>query len=79
MPKLKRDMNGTIARFKARLVVWNYFQQFKINFDWTFTIVIKPITFRILFAITTYYNLNINQIDIKIAFFYTSIDLLVHI
>lgn len=34
--------------------------------------------FKVLFAIVAYYNLNINQIDIKIAFLYGMIDQLVY-
>ena len=36
--------------------------------------VVKPIAFRALFAITAYYNLKIKQIDIKTAFLYRPIN-----
>ena len=35
--------------------------------------------FRIFFVLTTYYNLNINQMDMKTTFFYGIIDQLVYI
>lgn len=35
--------------------------------------------FRVLFAITTYYNLDIDQMDIKIAFLYSLIDQFVYV
>lgn len=35
-------------------------------------------TFRVLFTIVAYYNLDINQIDVKTTFFYNLIDLLVY-
>lgn len=50
-----------------------------MDFDQTFKVVIKPIIFQVLFAISTYFNLNIEQIDIKIAFLYSLIDELIYI
>lgn len=44
-----------------------------------FAIVVKPMAFRILFAIIAYYNLNIDQINIKIAFLYGIINQLVYV
>ena len=66
-------------RFKARWIVRGYLQQFGINFDQTFAAVVKPIAFRVLFAITAYYDLNINQMDLKTAFLYGLIDQLVYV
>ncbi len=77
--KVKRDVNGAIARFKARWVVRGYLQQFGIDFDQTFAAVVKPRAFRVLFAIAAYYNLDINQMDIKTAFLYGMIDQLVYV
>lgn len=68
--KVKRDVNGAIARFKARWVVRGYLQQFGIDFDQTFLTMVKPMAFRVLFAIAAYYDLDIDQIDVKTAFFY---------
>ncbi len=66
--KIKRDVNGAIARFKARWVVKGYLQQFGIDFDQTFAAVVKPMAFRVLFAIAAYYDLDIDQMDVKTAF-----------
>lgn len=46
-----------------------YFQQFEVDFGQIFTAIVKPIVFHILFAIAAFYNLNIYQIDVKIAFY----------
>lgn len=35
--------------------------------------------FKVLFSITAFYNLDINQIDVKIAFLYGLIDQLVYV
>ncbi len=76
--KIKRDVNGVIARFKVRWVVKDYLQQFGIDFDQTFAIVVKPMAFWVLFSIAVYYDLNINQMDVKTAFFYSLINQLVY-
>lgn len=59
-------------------MVQGYFQQFEIDFDQIFTVVVKLMAFRVLFSITVYYNLDINQIDIKITFLHIIFDQLVY-
>lgn len=66
--KFKRDVNGDIARFKARSIVKGYLQQFGVDFDQTFAAVVKPMAFRLLFAIGAFYDLGIDQMDVKTAF-----------
>lgn len=46
--KVKRDVEGKIARFKARWVVKGYLQQFGVDFDQTYAAVLKPMAFRVL-------------------------------
>lgn len=41
--------------------------------------MVKPIAFRVIFAIVAYYNLDIDQMDIKTVFFYDLINQLVYI
>ncbi len=77
--KVKRDVNGDIARFKARWVVKGYLQQFGVDFDQTFAAVVKPMAFRVLFAIAAYYDLDIDQMDVKTAFLYGLIDQLIYV
>ncbi len=72
--KVKRDVNGNIARFKARWVVKGYLKQFGVDFDQTFAEVVKPIAFHSFFAIAAYYDLKIDQMDVKTAFLYGFID-----
>lgn len=40
--------------------------------------MIKSIAFKILFAFATFFKLNINHIDVKIAFLYGFIDQLIY-
>lgn len=50
-----------------------------MDFDQIYTVVIKLIAFQVLFAIAAYFDLNINQIDVKTAFFYELINQLIYI
>lgn len=77
--KVKRDVEGKICRFKARWVVKGYLQQFGINFNQTYVAVIKPMAFRVFFAIAAYFDLDIDQMDVKTAFLYSFIDQLIYI
>ncbi len=77
--KVKRDVNRAIARFMARWVVKGYLQQFGIDFDQTFAAVVKSMAFKVLFAIAAYYDLDIDQMDVKTAFLYGLIDQLVYV
>ena len=61
-------------KFKVRWVVKGYYQKAKIDFEQTFTIVVKLITFYTFFASVIFYNLDIKQIVVKIDFFYDIID-----
>ncbi len=77
--KVKRDVNGDIVRVKARWVVKGYLQQFGVDFDQTFAAVVKPMAFRVLFAIAEYYDLDIDQMDVMTAFLYGLIDWLIYV
>lgn len=77
--KVKRDVNGDIARFKARWLVKGYLQQFWVGFNQTFAAVVKPMAFRVLFAIAAFYDLDIDQMDVKTAFLYGDIDQLLYV
>lgn len=68
--KLKQDIDGNIACFKARWVVKDYLQQFRVDFDQTFTAIITPMAFGVIFVIATFFDLDINQMDVKTAFLY---------
>lgn len=65
--------------FQIHWIVRGYLQQFGVNFNQTYTAVIKPLVFRVQFAVVAYYDLDIDQMDIKIAFLYDLIDQLVYI
>ncbi len=79
MFRVKRNVNVNIARFKTRWVVWGYLQQYGVDFDQTYVAIMKPMAFRIVFAITAYYDFDIDQMGVKTAFLYGFIDQLVYV
>lgn len=56
-----------------------YFQSFKVEFNQTFVVVIKPIIFRVFFTIAALFDLDINQIDIKTDFLHNLMKQLIFI
>lgn len=56
-----------------------YLQQFGLDFDQMFADVVKPITFQVLFAITAFYDLNIDQMHVKIVFFWRDINQMLYV
>ena len=72
--KVKKGKDGQVLHYKARWVVKGYLQQYSVNYDQTFAVVVKPMAFRALFTIAAYYDLKIKQIDVKTAFLYRLIN-----
>ena len=66
--KVKRKADGSIAKYKARLVVKGYLQEKDIDFKETFAPVFKYQTLRILLCIANQLNLEIHQMDVKTSF-----------
>jgi transposase InsO family protein len=66
--KIKRKSDGTIDRFKARLVAQGYAQQYGIDYEQTFSPVARLSTVRTLISYATQRNLKIYQMDVKTAY-----------
>ena len=66
--KTKKDAKGKIERFKARLVVKGYTQKEGVDYTDTFSPVSSKDSFRIIMALTAHFNLELHQMDVKIAF-----------
>lgn len=64
--KLKSD--GTVERFKARLVAQGFSQQEGIDYNETFAPVVRYKTLRIILAIVTHMDLELHQLDVETAF-----------
>ncbi|GJW02983.1 retrotransposon protein, putative, ty1-copia subclass [Tanacetum coccineum] len=66
--KKKTDMDGAVHTYKARFVAKGYTQTPGINYEETFSPVADIRDIRILIAIAAYYDYEIWQMDVKIAF-----------
>ena len=65
--KIKKRLDGTIL-YKARWVVRGFEQIYDVNYDQTFISVIKFMSFKVLFFIMIYYDLDCEQINVIIIF-----------
>ena len=66
--KTKLDSQGNIERYKARLVAKGFTQREGIDYNETFSPVSCKDSFRIIMALVVYYNLELYQMDVKMAF-----------
>jgi hypothetical protein len=72
--KIKRGAAGEILRYKARWVVRGFEQQYGLDFHETFASVVKPMSYKAIFAIAAAYDWEIEQMDVKTAFLYGDIE-----
>jgi hypothetical protein len=66
--KRKLNANGTIERYKARLVIKGFHQQHLVAFDKVFAPVVRASTVRLFFSIVAAEDLECHMVDISTAF-----------
>ena len=66
--KIKRKADGSIDRYKACLVVKGYTQKEGIDYEETFSPVVRFTSIRLLLAIVINLNLELHQMDVKTSF-----------
>lgn len=65
---VKRHADGSIEKFKARLVADGNTQQWGVDFDRVFSTVAKLSTLRLVLTIAAAFDFNLSSIDIRQAF-----------
>ena len=66
--KRKLNADGTIERYKARLVLQGFRQRYGVDYDAVFAPVVRTSTVRLFFTLIASRDLECHQIDIKNAF-----------
>ena len=68
MFKTKYRADGTLERRKARLVTRGFQQKAGLDYEETFSPVVKASTIRIILTLAVHYNWQVRQMDINNAF-----------
>lgn len=66
--KRKLASDGSVAKYKSRLVARGFQQREGIDYNETFATVVKPVTYRLLFALTVLLGWDVQQLDVVTAF-----------
>ena len=72
--KVKRDENGSVNRFKARLVAQGYSQVKGVDYDEVFSPMAQNTSVKSLLALANAHDLEIHQTDVKTSFLNGSLD-----
>jgi hypothetical protein len=68
--KVKRKADGTIDRHKALLVAKGFKQRYGIDYEDTFSPVVKAATIRLVLSVVVSRNWSLHQLDVQNAFLY---------
>ena len=71
---MKMKVNGSIDKFKVRLVIQGLRQREGVDYFDTYALVARITTIRLLIALASIYNLVIHQMDVKMAFLNGELD-----
>ena len=66
--KVKTGADGSIERYKARLVAQGFNQKYGSDYDETFCPVVRKESLRTLIALSTQNGLLLHQVDVTMAF-----------
>jgi hypothetical protein len=66
--KIKRKIDGFIDRYKARLVAKGFKQRYGIDYEDTFSHVVKAATIRLVLSIAVSKGWSLRQLDVQNTF-----------
>ena len=72
--KIKRKADGSVSRYKARLVAQGYSQEAGLDYDEVFAPVAKYNSIRSVLAIANQLDMEVHQMDVKTAFLNGDLD-----
>jgi hypothetical protein len=72
--KIKHKADDTIDHYKARLVAKGFKQRYGIEYEDTFSLVVKIATIRIILSIAVSKNWSLRQLDVQNAFLHSVLE-----
>ena len=72
--KIKRKADGSIDKYKARLMAKGFTQQEDIDYDETFSLVVRVASIRLIPTIVAQLDLELYHMDVKTAFLNGELD-----
>jgi hypothetical protein len=66
--KIKHGVHGEVERYKVRLVARGFTQTFRVDYNETFTHVVKFVSIRCILTLAAIEDMEIHQMDVKTAF-----------